>query len=49
MDTRSRGRPRLNFEEHKDILYRLYITKRQLLEEIRQYMKDYYNFQAGYT
>ena len=47
MATQARGRPRLSLEEHKETLYRLYITERRPLKEIQQYMKDYYNVKAG--
>jgi len=38
------GRPKVDFEEHKDTLYRLYVTERQQMEEVRRYMKTFCNF-----
>jgi hypothetical protein len=46
MASRQVGRPKVNFEEYKDTLYRLYVTEHQQMEEVRQYMKTFHNFDA---
>ena len=40
--------PKIDFEIHKDRLYNLYIVERCLMDDVRQYMKTIYNFDARY-
>ena len=47
MSAQASGRPRVDFERYKDTLYRLYITERRSLDEIRQFMENSHGFKAG--
>jgi Clr5 domain len=41
--------PKIDFEIHKDRLYNLYVVERRLMDDVRQYMKTIYNFDARYV
>jgi Clr5 domain len=43
MASRQVGRPKVDFEEHKDTLYRLYITERRSMDEVRQCIVKIYS------
>ena len=47
MSAQASGRPRVDFERYKDTLYRLYITERRPLDEVRQFMENSHGFKAG--
>ena len=38
--------PKIDFEKHKDLLFSLYINNDWMLEEVMQYIKAIYNFEA---
>jgi hypothetical protein len=41
--------PKIDFEIHKDCLYNLYVVERRVMDDVRQYMKTIYNFNARYV
>jgi hypothetical protein len=47
MSAQASGRPRVDFEQYKDTLYRLYITERRPLDDVRQFMEDSHGLKAG--
>ena len=49
MSAQARGRPRVDFEQYKDTLYRLYITECRPLDEVRQFMENSHGFKARYS
>ena len=46
ISSQAHGRPRVDFEQFKDTLYRLYITKRRPLDKVRQFIEDSHGFKA---
>jgi Clr5 domain len=46
--SRGGGRPCVDFNQYKDILYNLYLIDYQSLDDVRRYMQSQYNFNAGY-
>jgi uncharacterized protein (DUF488 family) len=49
MAARGGGRPRIGFEQFKDIIHNLYIVDYQPLDDVRRYMKSRHNFESRYT
>ena len=47
MASKGAGRPKIDFEKYKDTLSNLYLTERQSMDDLRQYMKTIYGFDAG--
>jgi hypothetical protein len=46
MAARGGGRPKINFEQFKDIIYNLYIVDNQPLDDVWRYVKSRHNFDS---
>jgi hypothetical protein len=42
--SRGGGRPQIDFNQYKDVLYNLYITDGQSLDNVRRYMQSRHSF-----